>query len=189
MLPIIISSIESPEDRDLMTAFYLAQKSRMLSEAKKYMNTTEDAEDAVCEALTRIIDKMDVFRNLQPTQRIVYAVTTVRNLCYIQLNRKNLHTTVSFDALGVERPQEGSISLESTTERKLLNEQVRQVWADIDPDDRMLLEQKYILRWSDDELSKHLGIQPQSVRTRLTRAKRSVVKQLKSRGFDLADWE
>ena len=34
MLPIIISSIENPEDRDLMTAFYLAQKSRICQKPK-----------------------------------------------------------------------------------------------------------------------------------------------------------
>ena len=189
MLPIIISSIESPQDRDLMSEFYLSHNSRMYAEAWKYMQNAEDVEDMVFEALTRIIDKMDVFRNLEPTQRIVYAVTAVRNLCYIQLTRNNLHTMVSFDALEVERPQEGSTSLESMTERKLLNEQVRQVWCTLTAEERMLLEQKYILRWSDEELSKHLGIQPQSVRMRLTRAKRSIMKQLKFRGFDLADWE
>lgn len=189
MLPIIISSIESPQDRDLMTEFFNTHRGRMYAEAWKYMNNAEDVEDMVYEALTRIIDKMDVFRNLQPTQRIVYGVTAVRNLCYIQLNRNNLHTMVSFDALEVERPLEDTISMETMMERKLLNEQVRLVWSTLSTEERMLLEQKYILRWSDEELAKELNIQPQSVRMRLTRAKRSVLKQLKSRGFDLADWE
>ena len=189
MLPIIISSIENPQDRDLMTDFYLAYKGRMYAEAWKHLNIAEDVEDTVFEALTRIIDKMEVFRTLQPNQRIVYAVTAVRNLCYIQLTRSSLHTMVSFDALEVERPQEDAVSLETMMERKLLNEQVRQVWSALGVEERMLLEQKYILRWSDEELAAILNIQPQSVRMRLTRAKRSVMKQLKSHGFDLTDWE
>lgn len=189
MLPIIIAAIESPQDRDLMIEFYLTHKGRMYTEAWKYMNNAEDVEDMVYEALTRIIDKMDVFRDLQPNQRIVYSVTAVRNLCYIQLTRNSLHTMVSFDALEVERPLQDTVSMETMMERKLLNEQVRQVWSTLTAEERMLLEQKYILRWTDEELSKLLGIQPQSVRMRLTRAKRSVIKQLKSRGFDLTDWE
>ena len=189
MLPIIISSIADPQDRDLMSQFYLTYKDRMYAEAWKYMQSAADVEDMVSEALTRIIDKMDVFRQLQPFQRIVYAVTVVRNLCYIQLNRSNAHITVSFDALAVERPMEDSVSLETAVERKLFNEQVRQVWSTLSDEERMLLEQKYILRWSDEELSKALGIQSQSVRMRLTRAKRSIMKQLKDRGFDLTDWD
>lgn len=189
MLPIIISSIENPQDRDLMSEFFTTHKDRMYAEAWKYMNHAEDVEDMVFEALARIIDKMDVFRDLQPKQRVVYAVTAVRNLCYIQLTRNSLHTMVSFDALEVERPLEDSESLESMTERKLFNEQIRQVWRTLSAEERMLLEQKYILKWSDEELSKALNIQPQSVRMRLTRAKRSIIKQLKIQGFDLADWE
>lgn len=189
MLPIIISSIENPQDRDLMSEFYTTHKGRMYAEAWKFMNQAEDVEDMVFEALTRIIDKMDVFRDLLPKQRIVYAVTAVRNLCYIHLTRSNLYTMVSFDALEVEHPQEDCVSLETMMERKLLNEKVRLVWSALSTDERMLLEQKYILRWSDDELAKELNIQPQSVRMRLTRAKRSIIKQLKSQGFDLADWE
>jgi len=69
MLPIIIASIESPEDRDMMTAFYMDYKGRMYTEARKFMNTQEDVEDMVYEALTRIIDKMDLFRELRPEQR------------------------------------------------------------------------------------------------------------------------
>lgn len=189
MLPIIISSIEDPQDRDLMSEFYISHKECLYSEAWKYMKHAEDVEDMVFEALVRIIDKMDVFRDLQPKQRLVYAVTAVRNLCYIYLNRSNLHPMVSFDALEVERPLEGSESLEDLTQRRLLSEQVRQVWSALSEQERMLLEQKYILRWSDEELSNALGIQPQSVRMRLTRVKRSIIKKLKSRGVVLADWE
>lgn len=189
MLPIIISSIENPQDRDLMSEFYIGYKDSMYNEARKYMCRAEDVEDMVFEALARIIDKMDVFRDLQPKQRIVYAVTAVRNVCFIYLNRNNLHPMLSFDALGVEHPTQDSQSLEELTQRRILNEQVRQVWSTLTEQERMLLEQKYILKWSDEELSRLLGIQSQSVRMRLTRAKRSMMKQLKSRGIALSDWE
>lgn len=189
MLPIIISSIESPQDRDLVTEFYLTYKDRLYSEALKYLHTPEDAEDMVNETLAKIIDKMDVFRDLNPYQRIVYAVTAVRNISYNLSNRNNLFSMVSFDTLEVELPQESIVLPETAVVRKLFNEQIWQVWSALQTDERMILEQKYILRWTDEELSKYLGIQTQSVRMRLTRAKRSILKQLKRRGIDLADWE
>ena len=74
MLPIVISAIESVEDRDLMTQFYISYKALMFSEARKHLDIEEDIEDVVYEALTRIIDKMDVFRELAPKQRLRYAL-------------------------------------------------------------------------------------------------------------------
>ena len=49
MIPIIISAIESPEDRDLMTDFYLKYKSLLYSEAHKHLDISEDIEDIVFE--------------------------------------------------------------------------------------------------------------------------------------------
>ena len=77
MLPIIISAIESPEDRDLMTTFYERHNGLMYHEARKHLDIAEDVEDIVYEAVVRIIDRMDVFRALQPWQRVQYALTTI----------------------------------------------------------------------------------------------------------------
>jgi len=102
VLPVIISAIENPKDRDLMTEFYLTQNTRMYAEAWKYLSTPEDVEDIVYEALTRIIEKIETFRSLLPPQRLQYAVTTVRNLSYIYTTRKNLHPTVPFEEICFE---------------------------------------------------------------------------------------
>ena len=99
MLPIIMSAIECPADCDLMTDFYLANNALMYHEARKYIDITEDVEDIVYEALAKIIDKMDVFRELKSWQQRQYAVTTVRNLAYIFLKRKNHFEFVSLDGI------------------------------------------------------------------------------------------
>lgn len=39
MLPIIISAIESPEDRELMTDFYEMYNAAMYREARKHLKT------------------------------------------------------------------------------------------------------------------------------------------------------
>ncbi len=188
MLPIIISAIENPDDRDLMTEFYLKYKNLLYSEAKKHLNIPEDIEDTVYEALTKIIDKMSVFRDLKPWQRVQYAVTTVRNLSYILLKRNHYFTMVSFEDMGFEIPADADQSAEKTVEDALFKTYVREVWNKIALDDRMLLEQKYILHWKDEELAATLGIKPQSVRMRLTRAKRSVLKELQNNGITSFPW-
>ena len=77
---------------------------------------------------------------------------------------------------------------ESIVSRGIQLDQLRKIWAQIPVGDRLLLEQKYILKWTDQELASILGIQPQSVRMRLTRAKRRVIELLKAQGFHISDW-
>lgn len=189
MLPLIISSIESPEDRDMMTDFYTLHCGVLHKEAWKYLNIKEDVEDVVYEALTKIIDKMEVFRDLQPSQRIQYALTTVRNLSYILLKRNNHFSFVSYDAVDFETLVDNHLPPEATVERKQAFEHLREVWNKLSIDDRMLLEQKYILCWNDADLACQLGIQPSSVRMRLTRTKRKLMNELKNQGVTLAEWE
>lgn len=189
MIPIIIAAIESPEDRDLMTDFFLEHKGLLYLEASKHLSSAEDIEDIVYEALAKIIDKMDVFRDLQAGQRLKYAMTTVRNLSYILLKRNSLITMVPLETLEFDLPYLDGITLESIVEKKILNEHIKKIWNELDLDARMLLEQKYTLKWKDEELASALGIKPQSVRMRLTRAKRSLFDEMQRKGFNLADYQ
>lgn len=186
MLPVIISAIENAEDRDLMTEFYNKYNARMYAEAWKHLSVPEDVEDIVLEAFAKIIDKMETFRTLAPGQRVQYAVTTVRNLSYILTKRKSLYTMVSFETMDYEI--QATDSTETAVEQKLMQQHVAEIWGELELDDRRLLEQKYILKWSDIELAEALGIKTQSVRMRLTRAKRNVMKQLQKKGFQITDW-
>lgn len=188
MLPIIISAIENPDDRDLMTSFYLEYKSLLYNEAQKHLDIPEDIEDTVFEALTKIIDKMAIFRELKRWQQVQYALTTVKNLSYILLKKNNHFTVISFDDLEFDIPADAGDSAEKSVEDKMFRTYIKQIWNEIDIEDRMLLEQKYILHWKDEEIAAFLKIQPQSVRMRLTRTKRNILKALQQKGIVFSSW-
>ena len=188
MLPIVISAIESPEERDLMTEFYTQYHGLMYHEAQKHLPISEDAEDIVYEALIKIIDKIDVFRELKHWQQVQYALTTVRNLSYLLLKRQNHFAFVSFDTLDDEMLADENALPEDAVQRSLRDAGVRKIWNSLDLEDKILLEQKYILRWKDTEIAEPLQIKPESVRMRLTRAKRNLMKELHRQGFEITDW-
>lgn len=188
MLPIIISLIENPEDWDLMTDFYIKYNALLYREARKHLDIAEDIEDTVYETLTKLIEKMDIFRELKPLQRVQYALTTVKNLSYILLKRNNHFTMISFDDVDFDIPADEEASTEKVVEKKLFESHIKQIWVELQLEEQMLLEEKYVLHWKDDELAASLGIQPQSVRMRLTRAKRKVLNEIQERGFHFSDW-
>jgi len=188
MLPVMICTIENTEDRDLMSSFYLQYRDYMYREARKYLANSEDAEDIVHDALVRIIDKIEVFRTLQPQQQLVYAKVTIRNLAYILQKRRAHFDVVSFDDMARDMPVDEQSMPEDIVELWLMREKVNSIWRETDIEDRLLLEQKYILKWTDQQLAEQLGIQPQSVRMRLTRTKRSIVRQMEEKGFMVSQW-
>ena len=96
---------------------------------------------------------------------------------------------VPFDECAFEFPSDDGNSTETMVEKKEARAQIKKVWNELNVEDRMLLEQKYLLRWKNEEIAEKLGIQAQSVRMRFTRAKRNLLAELHSKGFDFFEWQ
>lgn len=188
MFPMIILAIEDESSRDFMLRLYVNSVTRMYLEAVKYVSDKETAEDVVSDAVVKLVEKVDLLQQLDAGKRLPYAITTVRHMAYRHLRRENRLELTSFDALEALLPSADA----ETTDDKILKEQrkarLRELLAAIPTEDRLLLEEKYILLWSDDEIAKTLDIRPNSVRMRLTRAKRRVADALTEQGFRLNDW-
>ena len=188
MIPFVILAIEDESSRDFMIRFYESSVKRMYCEARKYFSHAEDVEDVVSDAVVKLVDKIDLLLEIDERRRLAYAVTTVRHLALHALPRKDRFQTVNFDVLEEQLPSlDGSFP-----EEKLLREQcnvrLQELFHALSTDDRLILEEKYILQWSDAEIAKALGIQPDSVRMRITRAKHRVAKALTEQGFLLSEW-
>ena len=188
MLPIIISAIDGPEDNVIISEFFQKHKLFLYAEAWRYLSLHEDVEDIVYESLVRIIDHMDKFRSLQPHERVQYAKAVIRNLSYTYVKRQSLYTMVPFEDVDTYLTLDESQLPENVAFKNIRLEHLREIWAKLPVEDRLILEQKYVLDWSDADLAASLGIKPQSVRMRLTRAKRNIIRLLNELGFQVTDW-
>lgn len=185
MLPVTPSEADNSA---IITEFFLNHKTLLYAEAWKYLTLQEDVEDIVYETLARIMGHIETFRRLLPREQLQYAKAIVRNLSYIHLKRSSRFTMLPFEDVDTYLTMDENLLPESIVSRGIQLDQLRKIWAQIPVGDRLLLEQKYILKWTDQELASILGIQPQSVRMRLTRAKRRVIELLKAQGFHISDW-
>ena len=180
---LLIAAIACEEDRDFMTKFHNQYLNLLYYEAQKHIENQQDIEDVVYEAFVKIIEKLDVIKSLESKQQARYAVVTVRNLCYHHLRKQQKLSTVSFDDLTEEVDLTGDP--EQIVHQKLFNEQIYSIMQELDLDDRMLLQQKYILYWTDEELAAMYGIRHDSMRMKLSRVKRKLVKLLHERRFPM----
>lgn len=186
ILPVVLT-IEDESSREVMIRLYESSLKRMFREARKYASVKEIIEDIVSDSIVKLVEKIDLLCGLEERQRITYAITTVRHMAYRYLRREKLLQMTSFDNL------EAFLSVPSeSTDDIILKEQrsakLRELLKPLPTEELLLLEEKYLLEWSDAEIAKALGIQSASVRMRLTRAKRRVAEALSKQGFQLNDW-
>lgn len=188
MIPLIILAIEDESSREFMIWLYESSVDRMLREARKYFSRQEDIEDIVSESVVKLVDKVDLLQKLDRSKLLPYAVTTVRHMSLHALQHETYFQMLSFDVLESYLSTPGNNSSDEMLLREQRNARLREIFVTLPVEDRLLLEEKYILLWTDAEIAKTLNIQPNSVRMRLTRAKRRIAKALTEQGFLLSEW-
>lgn len=188
MFPAIILTIEDEDSRAFMVRLYEDNIARILYEARKQFSRSEDAEDAAYEAVARLVNKVDLLKELKEPQQQAYILMTIRHISINKHMRHGDWTEVSLDVLDdfISAP-EGETSDESLL-REQRNARLREILKTLEPEDRLVLEQRYLLQYSIDEIAKDAGILPNSVRMRLTRAKRRLADAMLTQGFRIEDW-
>lgn len=177
MIPIIILSIENEDDREFMSRLYLDYRKLMFSKILIYVPSRDTAEDILHDAVVKLIGKVDLLRTLDRKRLVCYVVETAKNAAKDFLRKKEVAVplTEEIDEISetAELPEEAIL-------RKLQVDGLRQVWDDLSENARDILRRKYLLMLSDEEIAAGYGIRAESVRMRLTRARREAYALLES---------
>jgi RNA polymerase sigma-70 factor (ECF subfamily) len=179
---------ESFDDKEYMMYIYDKYVLLMFSTARKFVVEPTTVEDLVQDALVRLIPKVSTMRKLSCPTLTAYVVYTVRNTAINYLR----HNSVKDRYIAQEELGADSVNLrddELTPEKLLLlSERTKEftyIWDRLPEDDRELLRGKYILGLNDKELAKLLGCKADSIRMKLTRARRRALQELKEGEFKL----
>ena len=173
MVAMVYSMEDQPSDREFMDQMYMEFERLMFFTARQYTSKAEIAEDIVQESLVRLYEKV---RTMKPMKHVVLAAyirATVRNTAINVLRKMNREKDYAADAetdAFAQADQEWVLNtmMDLSGYRVLLSK----IWPRLPEDDRLLLEGKYILGYSDQELAEEIGCQANSIRVKLTRARR-----------------
>lgn len=173
MVAMVYSMEDQPSDREFMDQMYMEFERLMFFTARQYTSKAEIAEDIVQESLVRLYEKV---RTMKPMKHVVltaYIRATVRNTAINVLRKMNRERDYAADAetdAFAQADQEWVLNtmMDLSGYRVLLSK----IWPRLPEDDRLLLEGKYILGYSDQELAEEIGCQANSIRVKLTRARR-----------------
>lgn len=149
----------------------------MFATAGKYVNNPSDREDIVQAALIKLIEKADVLREKNRNVLCAYVVYTIRNISINHLKHQrvvNDHLS-NLDERYEEIPADG-LPLDEIIAMRDRKVQLLNALKQIPDEDQRLLVGKYILDQTDHQLAVQFYCKPASIRMKLTRARRKVLK-------------
>lgn len=136
----------------------------------------QEIDDLVQTVWEKLISKEHVLQQLGKPQQLNYISKTLKNTLREEVRRKKL-LTCSLDTVVGCSP--GQIDLvDESIDKDIQSRQFQKVWPQVDEDIRELLERKYDLDETDEEIARSMGIKAASVRMYLSRARKAARKIL-----------
>lgn len=187
MIAFICTTIQDPDDKEYMLWIYEEFQNLMFYTAKKYINDQMTCEDIVQECIVKLIQKIDVIRGKERCILAGYIVSIIRNVSINYLKSEGVRQkhSVGFDEETMDQLPSSELSIEEMLLAKEKSSLISIAMEQLSVTERLLLEGKYILEYSDDELAKQLNCKSGSIRMKLTRARRhalSILSQMNWKG-------
>lgn len=137
--------------------------------AWKYCISTFDVDDLVQEVWLKLCTKGDQLSGYSREQQVAYIAATVRNTAISKARKKTEAYPLEL-AAGIFF-NEADI-LNEIFDRQLKIQTFQKIWPTVPVQARELLERKYMMMESDQEIAEVMGISIGSVRMYLTRARK-----------------
>ncbi len=172
MLTLIMTIPEPSEDQLFLEELYRDYRRLLYWEAQKYLENPQDQEDVVHDSLVSLIQKIEKLRQLNRAERAGYLSATVRNTAYNHLKREKCYR----EKTGLPEPRflQADCEAEDIVNRLDDRDFLLALGQKLTPEERLLLEGRYLLEKNDKELAGLLNCKPESVRMKLTRLRRSL---------------
>lgn len=185
MLAFITSIPADPNDQEFILQIYQKYVRLMYRTVYKYISNKADCDDLVQESVLKMVEKVSYIRTLSCCTLPAYVVSIVRNTAINHLKRQAVsqkHLTRLASLQTTESPD-----LDDLTHLLYCKELLATILDLLPPDERLLLEGKHMLGYTDQELAQQLKCKPDSIRMKMTRARRSALQLLMERKGEIND--
>ena len=182
---IFATMINDVDDRAFMQEVYQQNERLMYAIALKYASNTQDCEDIVHDTVERLCKNIIKIKGLSNSALRAYVVYAVRNTA---INFRKHQSTInrhiqqlSDDDLSSEYDQPESI-IERIEDLQEKRTSLTKVWMQLTDAEQELLYRKYVLDQTTEELAGIFQCSRDSIRMRLSRARRKSLRLMKGEG-------
>lgn len=182
---IFTTMINDVDDRAFMQEVYQQNERLMYAIALKYASNTQDCEDIVHDTVEKLCKNIAKIKELPNSALRAYVVYAVRNTA---INFRKHQSTInrhiqqlSGDDSNSEYDQPESI-IERIEDLQEKRTSLTKVWMQLTDAEQELLYRKYVLDQTTEELSGIFQCSRDSIRMRLSRARRKSLRLMKGEG-------
>ena len=182
---IFATMINDVDDRAFMQEVYQQNERLMYAIALKYASNTQDCEDIVHDTVEKLCKNIAKIKELPNSALRAYVVYAVRNTA---INFRKHQSTInrhiqqlSGDDSNSEYDQPESI-IERIEDLQEKRTSLTKVWTQLTDAEQELLYRKYVLDQTTEELAGIFQCSRDSIRMRLSRARRKSLRLMKGEG-------
>ena len=182
---IFATMINDVDDRAFMQKVYQQNERLMYAIALKYASNTQDCEDIVHDTVEKLCKNIAKIKELPNSALRAYVVYAVRNTA---INFRKHQSTInrhiqqlSGDDSDSEYDQPESI-IERIEDLQEKRTRLTKVWTQLTDAEQELLYRKYVLDQTTEELAGIFQCSRDSIRMRLSRARRKSLRLMKGEG-------
>ena len=177
MLLYYLSLLETDSDRLIFTRIYALHERKMYVAAKSLLRSPEKAEDALHDAFIKVIKHFETCKTIPEDELPKWLITIVKRTALDMLKKDG--RSVGFDDLSAPDLFVADDTTEDSISFQELVEEIRAL-----PDNyREILELKFVLEWSDKEIAETLGINSNTVRSRIMRGRELLRKKVDPKDY------
>lgn len=169
MISLILSNLSDPKDQQYMIWLYEEYHPLMFAVAGRYNKNLTAQEDVVQDSLIKLMKKVSRLRDFEPYALAAYIAVTVRNTSINELKRADNRQFYCDCPESFHTYHADSDDLICSLLKK---HTLARIWKKLSDEERFLFSGKHLMGYSDKEMAKVIKCKPDSIRTKLTRARR-----------------
>lgn len=178
--PVLFLLTVNGSDRDFMRSLYISHHESMFRMASLLTSSKHDAEDVVSEACVLLIHKISNLRSLDCNILQGYIISTVKNAAYMLYRKRSGRKEVDGEEILPSIEDEDAAPDERVLQECTMQELKDAIRA-LPEGDQAVIRMKYFEKRTDSEIAEVLNIRENSVRSRLTRARKRIYALLRGK--------
>lgn len=175
MLAFFLAQLETDEERDLFTQYYVEHREDAIKVAMRYLRSHDLAEDAAQSGWQKLIENFQNFVQFDPQKRWPYIVSIMKTTAIDLLRKeKRLVTMEAADEPFTDAP------VSARSDHEALVEMVRQLPEFY----REVAERAFLGEQSNREIAKAMGLSESAVSRRKSKAVKHLRERMEKEGYD-----
>ena len=179
MICMLLMSLESENDRKILTDIYHKYNKAVFYVALKIMKTQDAAEEVAQDVWTKVVEKFERISSLPDDELKPYLTVMTRNMAFNCLKSEKETAAYSFEEL--QENGDSRLNVSAASGKSAVDGRYAEIVHMINnlPDIyKDVLELKYMLEWSNSEISSLLGISAAKVAVRAFRGRRMLADKI-----------